>query len=86
MDGHLNQLKFLIRLSKRSFTVNYSPNLTETFSYDDMRKHYGENLIPFFLIEENKRLFVSTIENPIEPESGDSVIALIKENNKKTES
>ena len=63
-----------------------STKLTETFSYDDMRKHYGENLIPFFLIEENKRLFVSTIENPIEPESGDSVIALIKENNKKTES
>ena len=63
-----------------------STKLTETFSYDDMRKHYGENLIPFFLIDENKRLFVSTIENPIEPESGDSVIALIKENNKKTES
>jgi len=63
-----------------------STKITDSFSYEDMIKHYGENLIPFFLIDENDKLFVSTIENPIEPESGDLVIALIKENNKKTES
>lgn len=56
-----------------------STKLSDTFSFEDMRKHYGENLIPIFLIDKNDKLFVSTIENPLEPESGDMIIALIKE-------
>ena len=63
-----------------------STKISDSFKYEDMKKHYQENLIPFFLIDENDNLFVSTMENPVEPESGDLIIALIKENNKKTES
>ncbi|MEJ2103985.1 MAG: NAD-binding protein, partial [Ignavibacteriaceae bacterium] len=62
-----------------------STKISDSFKYADMKKHYQENLIPFFLIDENNKLFVSTMENPIEPESGDLVIALIRDNNKKTE-
>ena len=63
-----------------------STKISDSFKYEDMKKHYQENLIPFFLIDENNNLFVSTMENPVEPESGDLIIALIKENNKKIES
>ena len=63
-----------------------STKISDSFKYEDMKKHYQENLIPFFLIDENDNLFVSTMENPVEPESGNLIIALIKENNKKTES
>jgi len=58
-----------------------STKLSDSFSYEDMKNHYGEKLIPFFLIDANERLFVSTIENPIKPKSSDVVIALVLENN-----
>jgi len=56
-----------------------STKISDTFSFEDMNKHYGENLIPLFLIDKDDKLFVSTIENPLEPESGDLIIALVKE-------
>ena len=57
-----------------------STRITDSFSYENMKAHYGENLIPFFLIDANRTLFVSTIEKPIQPKAGDLVIALVKEN------
>jgi NhaP-type Na+/H+ or K+/H+ antiporter len=56
-----------------------STKISDNFSFEDLKKHYGENLIPLFLIDKDDKLFVSTIENPLEPESGDMIIALIKE-------
>ena len=58
-----------------------STRITDSFSYDDMKKNYNENILPLFLIDESERLIVSTIENPIEPKAGDLVIALVKEKN-----
>ena len=63
-----------------------STKISDEFSYDDMKQHYNEQIIPFFLIDKNKKLFVSTIENPIEPESGEIVIALLLENLKSNNS
>ncbi|MCW9097783.1 MAG: cation:proton antiporter, partial [Ignavibacteriaceae bacterium] len=63
-----------------------STGITDSFSFDDMKKHYSENIMPLFLIDESERLFVSNIDNPIEPKAGDLVIALVKENIKKIES
>ncbi|MCW9066120.1 MAG: hypothetical protein OQJ78_07460, partial [Ignavibacteriaceae bacterium] len=60
-----------------------STRISDTFSYDAMKSHYGDMIIPFFLFDENDRLYISTIENPIEPKSGDLVIALILENGEK---
>ena len=56
-----------------------STKLTENFNFENMKKHYGDKIIPFFLIDENERLFISTIENPIKPKSGDLVFALVEE-------
>lgn len=57
-----------------------STRLSDSFTYDQMKKHYGDKLIPFFLIDDSDRLFISTIENPTEPKPGDLLIALIQEN------
>jgi len=57
-----------------------STRLSDSFTYDQMKKHYGDKLIPFFLIDDSDRLFISTIENPAEPKPGDLLIALIQEN------
>jgi NhaP-type Na+/H+ or K+/H+ antiporter len=56
-----------------------STKISDNFNFEDLKKHYGENLIPLFLIDKDDKLFVSTIENPLEPESGDMIITLIKE-------
>jgi len=57
--------------------------LSDSFNFDQMKKHYGDKLIPFFLFDDSETLFVSTIENPIEPKSGDLVIALVLEKDEK---
>jgi len=60
-----------------------STKLTESFNFEKMKKHYEDNIIPFFLIDESQKLFISTIENPIKPKSGDLVFALVKEDESK---
>lgn len=60
-----------------------STRIGDTFSYDAMKSHYGEKLIPLFLFDVNERLYISTIESPIKPKSGDLIIALVKEYEKK---
>ena len=68
---HLNSLfqqKWIIKTT----------NLSDEFNFDDMRNHYNEKIIPFFLITENGKLFISTLEEPIKPEPGDTVIALVQ--------
>ncbi|MEJ2504812.1 MAG: sodium:proton antiporter [Ignavibacteriaceae bacterium] len=54
-------------------------NLSDEFNFDDMRNHYKKKIIPFFLITENGKLFISTLEEPIKPEPGDTVIALVQD-------
>ena len=60
-----------------------STKLTESFNFEKMKKHYEDNIIPFFLIDESQKLFISTIENPIKPKSGDLVFALVEEDESK---
>jgi NhaP-type Na+/H+ or K+/H+ antiporter len=59
-----------------------SAKLSDSFNFDQMKKHYDDKLIPLFLIDNSERLFVSTIEMPIEPGIGDLLIALVYENKK----
>ena len=60
-----------------------STKLSESFNFEKMKKHYEDNIIPFFLIDESQKLFISTIENPIKPKSGDLVFALVEEDESK---
>lgn len=54
-----------------------STKLSVEFNFADMRKHYNEKIIPLFLIKANRKLFISTLDNPIDPLPGDTVISLV---------
>lgn len=51
--------------------------LTEDFTFEDFRHRYGANAIPLFLIKNNGDLHVFTADDEIEPEPGETLIALI---------
>jgi len=69
---HLNSLF-------QSGWVLKSTKISDEFSYDKMKQYYNDQIIPLFLIDENEKLSVSTIENPIQPNAGDTVIALVQD-------
>lgn len=54
-----------------------STKLSVEFNFADMRKHYNEKIILLFLIKANRKLFISTLDNPIDPLPGDTVISLV---------
>ena len=54
-----------------------STKLSVEYNFADMRKHYNEKIIPLFLVKANRKLFISTLDNPIDPLPGDTVISLV---------
>ena len=52
-------------------------NLTEEFGYEDFRKLYGERALPLFLVDENQRLQVVTVQDPPAPRAGHTLISLV---------
>jgi NhaP-type Na+/H+ or K+/H+ antiporter len=54
-----------------------STKISDEFTFEDMSKFYNDKIIPFFSINENGELIVSTLDNLIAPSSGDTVIALV---------
>jgi len=53
--------------------------LTESFTYADFRRLYGEEAVPVFRIRKEGRLSVMTATNPPNPEPGDTLVALVRE-------
>ncbi len=51
--------------------------LSEEFTYDDFQMRYGKNAIPLFLMLQTGLLHVFTADDDIEPQPGDTLIALI---------
>jgi len=56
-----------------------STRISDEFSFEEMKKYYDQQIIPFFLIDESGKLFISTMENLIEPGPSDTVTALVLE-------
>ena len=57
-----------------------STKLTDKFSFEDFKKKHGEASVPLFLITANKKLIPFTSEDNITPEKGNTIIALISNN------
>lgn len=53
--------------------------LTPVFDYDDFRKHHGASALPLFAIDETNGLIVFTAEGPAAPRPGQTLIALVDE-------
>lgn len=51
--------------------------ISDEFSYEDYRTLYGSTAIPLFTITQSGTLTVSTIDKPVEPTTGDTIIALV---------
>jgi len=52
--------------------------LTEEFTYGSFREMYGENALVLFLITKSGRLEIGTVDDPLQPQSGDTLISLVK--------
>jgi len=53
--------------------------LTDEYPYTKFRDTYGENSLLLFVITQGRTLEVCTLENDVEPEPGDTIIALVDE-------
>jgi hypothetical protein len=51
--------------------------ISEEFTYNDYRTLYGSSAIPMFKVTPSGVLSVSTVDKPVEPIAGDTVIALV---------
>ena len=51
--------------------------LSEEFTYADFIERYGKTAIPLFLVQNDKSLYVFTGEDEIEPQAGETLIAVI---------
>jgi CPA1 family monovalent cation:H+ antiporter len=51
--------------------------LTDEFTYQDFQSRYGESAIPLFVIDEAKKLIISTVEAPVVPKVGQTLVALV---------
>ncbi len=51
--------------------------INEEFSFADFRSRYGESLIVLFVVTETGQLDIATVEVPLEPTAGQTVVALV---------
>ena len=52
--------------------------LTEAFTYDSFREHYGDQAVPLFVVS-GKRLAVAAARSPVDPKPGDTLISLVED-------
>lgn len=52
--------------------------LTETFTLADFQNQYGEHYYLLFLVDREGQLSIATTEQPLAPEAGDTVVALVQ--------
>ena len=51
--------------------------LTSEFDFDAFRDLYGESAVILFVISTNGLLTVNTVDKPVAPKSGETIIALV---------
>lgn len=51
--------------------------LTDEFSYEDFRSRYGDSAIVLFVIDEAKQLGICTVEEPVVPKAGLTIVTLV---------
>jgi hypothetical protein len=52
--------------------------LTQEFDYDAFKAYYGDTAIPLFLIDQNNKLVIFTVDSQLKPKPGQKIISLIK--------
>ena len=52
--------------------------LSDEFSYEDFVSRYGDSAILLFAVDEARKLNISTLESPVIPTAGQTIIALVE--------
>jgi CPA1 family monovalent cation:H+ antiporter len=55
-----------------------STKLTDEFTYEDFQQRYGDSAIALFVIDEASQLEICTVEAPVVPKAGQTIIALVE--------
>ena len=76
--GEEVQHDVLARRFRRGAVMKTTP-LTEQFDFDAWRSHYGEDAIPLMTIDQSGAVTVATVTRPLQPQSGQTLIALVDE-------
>ena len=61
-------------------------HITDEFTFQDFESEYGDQVVVLFVIEENKTLHINTADYELEPQTGQSVLAMVKIDESKTQS
>ena len=72
-----------------AYENGFRPKLTrisDEFTFDDFETEYGDQVVVLFVIEENMTLHINTADYELEPKTGQSVIAMVKLDESKTQS
>ena len=60
--------------------------ITDEFTFSDFESEYGDQVLVLFVIEENMTLHINTADYELEPQTGQSVIAMVKIDESPTQS
>ena len=52
--------------------------ITEKYSYEDFRNHYGPKALPLFTVSQG-RMAVNTVDKPLKPLPGHTLVALVED-------
>lgn len=52
-------------------------SITEEYSYEEFLRMYGERSLPLIAITEGNALRVSTVDNPVEPRTGQTLLSVV---------
>jgi hypothetical protein len=74
---------FLTQCFSSGWSVKKTP-LTQEFDYRAFREHYRENAIVLFVIDDMRRLRISTANEPLRPGPGQTLISLVAPVEQKT--
>ncbi len=67
----------LSRLKEREFVAK-ATKITKDFTYANFLDKYDENVVPLFLMDEQKKLRILTTDQPIEPQPGQTILAFVQ--------
>ena len=74
-DAHANFEALNARFSDGA-TIKKT-KVTEEYSYEDFLDTHGEDTLLMFVISENRELNVITVDEPVSPQAGQTIVAMV---------
>ncbi|MGC9329163.1 MAG: hypothetical protein ACP5I1_16135, partial [Candidatus Hinthialibacter sp.] len=72
---HVTYPSFVNRI--REGFIFKKTKITQEFDYKKFKQYYQENVIPLFVIHENKTIRICDAGEDLTPQAGDTIVALV---------